>query len=789
MRRSRAALTLAAVSALSVSLLPGFASADPAPPQAAAIAFPAPGDSFAAPGSSITLRGVDSKQVTDLTVTGSTSGKHDGTRQPLGAAQGMTFDPAGDFRPGETVTVDVPGVSIAKASGSSYTFKVAVPGAPLDPNTLATAQTDSGTGAVTPQAKPAVASPTCTPTTHTYVSRPDLGAVPGACATGSAAGNTTDKVLTSSGAGATMFDSTGELVWFGKSSAPLADNFQRVNLNGQDLLAYFQGGESAVPGSGQGEYVLLDNHYNRVHTVTAGNGYKADIHELQLTPQGTALVGIYSPVIKDLSPFGGLPNSTVVDYVVQEVEIDTGKVLFEWHALDHISIGDSHFPQIPFAPYDYIHGNSIQQTADGNLLVSGRHTWATYKINRSTGDLMWTFGGRHSDFAPLTAGPGVAPAEAYPFCWQHDARQLPDGTYTVYDNGSAIFVPEQCGASRGLQMTLVPPTDTAKGTATITKVYRHTPDISSGFAGDMQTLSDGSRFLGFGSAPQAALYAPNGDSQLEVNLTAFSYRAFTTPWVGTPSEPPAAVVNQDRTAVYASWNGATEVSAWQVLAESGGGALQALGAPQPRTGFETTLTLNAPADAVVRVQALDAQGKVLGTSGKTVTGSTRLQGLNATAPIGPGTLDLSATTPNQDGSLGLTGAKLIIPPVNADFSLLFGLIPARETISLTPVDQTRGNGIPLTGTFSATGSTATFQANLHLDDFSVFGFSLQGLVGPTCATSTPVTVNLTSIGDPRAGAALTGTYTIPPFAGCGFADGAVSGSLSLPGNTIALTVS
>jgi len=256
-----------------------------------------------------------------------------------------------------------------------------------------------------------------------------------------------------------------------------------------------------------------------------------------------------------------------------------------------------------------------------------------------------------------------------------------------------------------------------------------------------------------------------------------------------PSEAPAAVVSQDRTAVYASWNGATEVSAWQVLAESGGGQLQALGAPQPRTGFETTLTLNAPADAVVRVQALDAQGKVLGTSGKTVTGSTRLQGLNATAPIGPGTLDLSATTPNQDGSVGLAGAKLIIPPVNADFSLLFGLIPARETISLTPVDQTRGNGIPLTGTFSATGSTATFQANLHLDDFSVFGFSLQGLVGPTCATSTPVTVNLTSVGDPRAGAALTGTYTIPPFAGCGFADGAVSGSLSLPENTISLTVS
>lgn len=153
--------------------------------------------------------------------------------------------------------------------------------------------------------------------------------------------------------------------------------------------------------------------------------------------------------------------------------------------------------------------------------------------------------------------------------------------------------------------------------------------------------------------------------------------------------------------------------------------------------------------------------------------------------IGPGALNLFQTTSNGQGAtLDLNGANLALPASNADFSLLFGLIPARATISLTPV--TGVGPLPVTGNFAATGSRFTFQANLHLDDLSVFGFSLQGLIGPTCATSAPMTVTATSGGDPRSGAALTGTYAIPAFAGCAGADPVVSGGLSGPGNTINL---
>ena len=787
MSRLRRGFVVVAVCALPLGLVSGLASADPQP-QPTAAAFPAPGDGFAAPSTGITLRGVNPGQVSDLKVTGSASGPHEGTLRPLSSTAGVVFDPAADFQAGETVTVATRGVTVDKAPEGTYTFAIATPGVPVDMDTKAAAK-PLGSADLSPTQSAPAAVGTCAPATHTYRSRPDLGVVPGACVTGDPATARDDKIFTSSAAGQTIFDNTGEPVWFNRTAEPLADNFQRVELNGQPLLAYYQGQSSAVPGSGQGEYVLLDDHYNRVHTVRAGNGLKADLHEFQLTPQGTALIGSYNSVIKNLFSFGGLPGATVIDYVVQEVELDTANVLFEWHALDHVGIGDSYFPIVPLVPYDYIHGNSIQQTGDGNLLLSARHTWSTYKIDRSNGDLMWTLGGKHSDFNPLTTGADVNPSEAYAFCWQHDARELPDGSYSLFDNGSALYIPQRCGDSRGLQMSLTPPSGTTKGKATIMKVLRHDPNLDAEFAGNTQLRADGSWFLGYGGVPQATLFDAAGTTQLNVNLTAFSYRAFLSPWVGKPSEPPAAVVSGDHNSVYASWNGATEVKSWQVLAGTNSSDLQPVGVRQPRTGFETVLSLPTNAGPLVRVQALDGNGTVLGISAGPVSGSTYIEGINSTAPVGPGTFSVYASTPTEDGARTITGADLTLPPVRADFLAFFGLIPAQAVISLRPVDQSRGNRIPLTGTFSPNGSTATVQATVHLDDLSILGFSLQGLFGPTCSTSAPVTVQLSANGDPQMGSPLTGTFAIPAFAGCGFADGAVTGLLSLPSNTISLTAS
>jgi hypothetical protein len=73
--------------------------------------------------------------------------------------------------------------------------------------------------------------------------------------------------------------------------------------------------------------------------------------------------------------------------------------------------------------------------------------------------------------------------------------------------------------------------------------------------------------------------------------------------------------------VYASWNGATRVAAWSVLAGPTATTLHPA-AQAPRSGFETAIALPAGmAGPYVTVQALDATGAVLGTAAiKTLTG-------------------------------------------------------------------------------------------------------------------------------------------------------------------------
>jgi hypothetical protein len=67
-----------------------------------------------------------------------------------------------------------------------------------------------------------------------------------------------------------------------------------------------------------------------------------------------------------------------------------------------------------------------------------------------------------------------------------------------------------------------------------------------------------------------------------------------------------------KTAVYASWNGATQVASWKVLAEADTSGLAAV-ATSARSGFETVIPVRQ-SYKTFEVQALDANGRVLGTS-------------------------------------------------------------------------------------------------------------------------------------------------------------------------------
>lgn len=174
---------------------------------------------------------------------------------------------------------------------------------------------------------------------------------------------------------------------------------------------------------------MLDSTYTRVDTYRAGNGYSTDLHELQLLPNGHALLMIYDPQTVDMSRIvpGGNPAATVVGLVIQELDAQK-QVVFEWRSWDHFQITDATAEDLTAAVIDYAHGNALERDADGNILLSSRHMDEITKIDRQTGDIMWRLGGKHNQFTFVN--------DPQPFVHQHDVRRLPNGNITLFDNQS-----------------------------------------------------------------------------------------------------------------------------------------------------------------------------------------------------------------------------------------------------------------------------------------------------------------------------------------------------------------
>src|SRR5215216_7979494 len=194
--------------------------------------------------------------------------------------------------------------------------------------------------------------------------------------------------------GPMIVDDQGQLVWYSKYRS--ARDFKVQRYRSRPVLTWWEG--KVLAGHGVGEYVIFDDSYREIARVQAGNGYHGDLHEFLITPQDTALLTAYNPVPADLSALGGPKDGAVWDGIAQEVDIATGRVLFEWHSLEHVGIEESYLepPEDPNFPYDYFHINSIDVDFDGNLLISARNTWSVYKVERTSGEVMWRLGERRA---------------------------------------------------------------------------------------------------------------------------------------------------------------------------------------------------------------------------------------------------------------------------------------------------------------------------------------------------------------------------------------------------------
>ena len=401
--------------------------------------------------------------------------------------------------------------------------------------------------------------------------------------------------------GPMILDDLGHLVWFSKGR--YARDFKVQRYRGEPVLTWWEG--KIVQGHGVGEYVIFDDSYQEITRVQAGNGYQGDLHEFLITPQDTALLTIYASVPMDLSLVGGPEDGAVWDGVAQELDIETGEVLFEWHSLDHVDLQESYYAPAKdiSSPFDYFHINSIDVDHDGNLLISCRNTSAVYKVERKTGEVIWRLGGKRSDFE---MGPGTRTA------YQHDARRQSDGTITIFDNGATPKVHDQ---SRGIALEL----DVERMRATLVREYIHPEELLATSQGNAQMLPNGNVFIGWGSEPFFSEFSGDGELLFDARFfsdTKESYRTFRFPWSGHPSEDPAIAAesgpDEEEVTLYASWNGATEVATWQVLAGPGPERLRPVGSV-PREGFETAIVVRT-GEPYVGVRAKDRSGRVLGAS-------------------------------------------------------------------------------------------------------------------------------------------------------------------------------
>jgi hypothetical protein len=596
-RRSGAPLVAALIGAALALGSPAGALA--APSGGKLTISPAPNTPDASPQTQISVLGVPRRSIRGISVTGGSTGPHTGRLLAYSGHRGASFVLDQPLAQGEAVSV---AIRIRGRKPIDYGFTVATLGTTQGPLNLTSTQPDKLDHFVT---EPGLTPPKITVNKTSKRTRGSgdvlLTPLPSPVVH---PGSTNTVTIKPVGPGGPMIvDGAGNLVWFQQLTRPqVAANLRLQNYRGRKVLTWWQG--TVTPAAfGLGGGVIANHSYQVIKVVHAGNGYPMDLHEFQLNKQGDALFTVYSPIRVHLpgTPEGKL--SPLLDSIVQEVDIRTGLVVWEWHSYGHIPLETSQATPQNSASYDAFHINGIQSLARDRVLISARDTSAVYKVDRATGRILWTLGGKGTDFR---FGPGAL------FDLQHDAHMLSNGRIGMFDDGAGP--PKFNPFSRGLILQL----NKRRQKATLVRQFARSADTSAQSEGSLQRIPGGNVFVGFGSTQFFSEFSPRGHLLFDASLPVDdgSYRIYRFPWTATPSAPPAVAAQRtgpSAVSVYASWNGATKVAKWRVLAGPSAGALTRV-ATVPRRSFETRVDLTSTA-TMFAVRALDSKGQVLGRSG------------------------------------------------------------------------------------------------------------------------------------------------------------------------------
>lgn len=428
--------------------------------------------------------------------------------------------------------------------------------------------------------------------------------------------------------------------------------FSVQTCNNTDFLVWWAG--TSINGRAAGFIYIVDSTYHQVWNVSSIGLEYVDAHDVYLTPDCHVIYTAYQSRIFDLREFSTdkhelTEESWLMDSYFQEVDLATNELLFEWRASDHIDLHDSLWPaekegqgNESWHGWDYFHINSVQKDHRGNFLISARHTNALYYIDGTEGSVVWTLGGPRNDFRDLDDG------RATNFAWQHDARWIDDSLTTISlfdDRSCGYFKPKdrQDRISRGIVVNL----DYDSMTVRLCDEYRAPDNITAVRKGGMHYLDNGNVLLGYGSEPGFTEFDPNGTILWDVRFgpvmkhmdrkTADNYRTYKLDWIGTPywdpriapgpsfDGTPVSLFNGTYEDLYAnlvndtayfSWNGATMLTKWLVLASHDPMQVFRMQSQLQRidkTGFETGVHIGGAGPYVCAI-ALGENDEILGVT-------------------------------------------------------------------------------------------------------------------------------------------------------------------------------
>ncbi|TIA47410.1 hypothetical protein D6C77_10245 [Aureobasidium pullulans] len=430
------------------------------------------------------------------------------------------------------------------------------------------------------------------------------------------------------------------------------DNFgiSVQSCNGSDYLVWWSG--TNIDGRAAGHFYMLNSTYHSVFNISSVGLKLADAHDIFITPDCHAVITVYEPKPFELEKLGLQDNSWLLDSYIQEIDLATNELVFQWRASDHIDLHESLWlPQIAGEnaerqglhkqnAWDFFHVNSVEKDWKGNFLISARHTNAIYYIGGVDGSVLWTLGGKRNQFEDLNDG------YATDFSWQHHVRWADEEltTISVFDDRNCRYIKSTDPISRGALIQL----DFDAKAASLKHNYRAASHIESFRKGSMQVLPSSNVLLGFGNQPAFTEYAPNGTILWDVHMgpvmagydreTADNYRSLKVNWTGTPHWSPKIAagptlvnatdlmdaadgnvrdwVEARNDTVYMSWNGAMELKRWMIFAAAHPLELDSLGslfATANKTGFETGVLVGRGENSTrfLRAVALDKDEKMM----------------------------------------------------------------------------------------------------------------------------------------------------------------------------------